>query len=90
MNRRRHYKRTGRLLVACSARDSTTCRSDDSSVILSFFGVYGWFLHYCSCSNAWLAYSITAPAHPQANSVAVYTALFFEEISDAGKDYIAI
>ena len=46
------------------------------SVTLGFFGVYGRFLHYRSCLNAWLAYFITAPAHPHATSIAAYPVLF--------------
>ena len=48
---------------------------------LTFFGVYGRFLHYCSCQNVLLTFFITAPAHPHATSVAVYTALFFYNLS---------
>ena len=43
---------------------------------LAFFGVYRQFWGYCSCPTAWLVNFITAPAHPHATGVAVYTALF--------------
>ena len=44
---------------------------------LAFIGVCWRFLHYCSCPIAQIAFFITAPAHPHATSVAVYTALFY-------------
>ena len=44
-------------------------------VKLYFFGVYGWFSHYCSCPNAWFAY-FNAPARPHTTWVAVYPAIF--------------
>ena len=40
---------------------------------------YPWMTHwaYCSCPNALVTFSSTAPAHPHATRVAVYPALFF-------------
>ena len=38
-------------------------------------------LRYYSCPIAWIAFFITAPAHPHATPVAVYTALFLATAS---------
>ena len=44
---------------------------------LTFFGVYGQFLGYCTCLTVWLVNFITAPAHPHTTRVAVYPTLFY-------------
>ena len=62
----RYVGRSVRLAVRPSVRPSA----------LAFFDIYVRFLHYCSCLIAEIAFFITAPAHPHATSVAVYTALF--------------
>ena len=51
-------------------------RSVHRSVTLSFFGAYRRLSHYCSCQIVWSAIFISAPAHPHATKIAVYTALF--------------
>ena len=48
-------------------------RSVRRSVTLSFFGVYGRFLHYSSYPNTWFAFFITAPAHPHATCCSYVT-----------------
>ena len=65
-------------------RDSMTCYVGQSVGLSvgrsasAFFSIYGRFLRYCSCPIAQIAFFITAPTHPHATSVAVYTALLFE------------
>ena len=68
-------------LVVCTRLYNPLCPSVCRLVHwsrLAFFGVYRRFWGYCSCPTAWLVNFITAPAHPHANRVAVYTALFFD------------
>ena len=55
---------------------SVTCTQlNNPSVSRSRFAFLA-FLHHRSCTNVCSAFFITAPAHPQAISVAVYPALF--------------
>ena len=47
------------------------------SAFFTSFGVLELFWAYCSCPNAPVTFSSTAPAHPHATGVAVYLASFF-------------
>ena len=53
-------------IIVCTHTSSSPSPSS-SSVYLSPFP--SRFLHYCSCPNTWLAFFITAPAHPHATFV---------------------
>ena len=50
-----------------------------SSVRVSCFGITGGFCINAPAQMLGLAFMITAPAHPHATSVVVYTALFFNK-----------
>ena len=63
-------------LVACTALQPALFIGPSVHNTL-FFGIYGWFLGYCSCPTAWLVHFIFAPAHPHVTWVALYPALLF-------------
>ena len=62
----------GRSIIMCFGL--TDVQSTCWSETLSFFSVYGRFLHYYSYPNAWLTLFITAPAHPHPTWASVYPA----------------
>ena len=62
---------------ALSIRPSVDRSVSQWSVPIIPFGVFFFvFWAYCSCANALVTFSITAPAHPHAIRVAMYPALF--------------
>ena len=70
-------------LVACMQLYNLLCHSVHLSVTLCFFGAYGWYWGYCSCPTAWLVDIFIVPAHSHATWVAVYVALFFNQLNSS-------
>ena len=57
---------------------------------LLLFRHFWAFWAHCSCPNAPVTFSITAPAHPHATRVAVYPALFILILFSTKSDFVTI